>query len=200
MRFRPGSVFSILILLASATWLAGSIGGISVSAAPQDSSAMPSAASVVKTRAYVSLEPVPAGKEFQAAVVVEIARGFHMNSNKPSDQYLIPTTLTAQVPAGFKVLDTIYPAGRLEKFSFSPNKPLDVYTGSVVLRLRLSVQPDSQVGAATIPMTLRYQACNDSVCLPPVKVPVNVKFEIAAAGSAARAVHAEIFSAASPKN
>lgn len=161
---------------------------------------MPSAASVVKTRTYVSLEPVPAGKEFQAAVVVEIARGFHMNSNKPSDEYLIPTTLTAQVPAGFKVLDTIYPAGRLEKFSFSPNKPLDVYTGSVVLRLRLSAQSDAKVGGTTIPMTLRYQACNDSACLPPVKVPVNVKFEIAAAGTAARVVHSEIFSAASPKN
>src|ERR1700675_890057 len=200
MRFRPASVFSIFILLAGAGWLAGSSGAISISAAPQDFFAMPSAASVVKTRTYVSLEPVPAGKEFQAAVVVEIARGFHMNSNKPSDEYLIPTTLTAQVPAGFKVLDTIYPAGRLEKFSFSPNKPLDVYTGSVVLRLRLSAQSDAKVGGTTIPMTLRYQACNDSACLPPVKVPVNVKFEIAAAGTAARVVHSEIFSAASPKN
>jgi thiol:disulfide interchange protein DsbD len=200
MRFRLASVLSTFILLAGTAWLAGSSGAISVSAAPQDSSAIPSAASVVKTRTFVSLEPVPAGKEFQAAVVVEIARGFHMNSNKPSDQYLIPTTLTPQVPAGFKMLDTIYPAGRLEKFSFSPNKPLDVYTGSVLLRLRLSAQPDAQVGATTIPMTLRYQACNDSACLPPVKVPVNVKFEVAAAGTAARAVHSEIFSAGSPKN
>jgi thioredoxin:protein disulfide reductase len=200
MRFRLASVLSTFILLAGTAWLAGSSGAISVSAAPQDSSAIPSAASVVKTRTFVSREPVPAGKEFQVAVAVEIARGFHMNSNKPSDQYLIPTTLTAQVPAGFKVLDTIYPPGRLEKFSFSPNKPLDVYTGSVLLRLRLSAQPDAQVGATTIPMTLRYQACNDSACLPPVKVPVNVKFEVAAAGTAARAVHSEIFSAGSPKN
>jgi hypothetical protein len=46
---------------------------------PQD---LPSPAAVVKPRAYVSLEPVPRGKEFQIAVVADIAKGFHMNSPK----------------------------------------------------------------------------------------------------------------------
>src|ERR1700751_1545406 len=63
---------------------------------------MRSAASVVKPAAYVSLEPVPRGKEFEIAVVAEIARGYHVNSHKPTDPYLIPTTLTAQLPAGFQ--------------------------------------------------------------------------------------------------
>ena len=85
---------------------------------PQDASALPSPSAVVKPATYVSLQPVPRGKEFQVAVVVEIAKGFHMNSHKPSDQYLIPTTVTAQLPAGFQLRDTIYPDGRLEKFSF----------------------------------------------------------------------------------
>ena len=166
---------------------------------PQDSSALPSPAAVVKPLAYVSLAPVPRGKEFQVAVVVEIARGFHMNSHKPTDAYLIPTTLTPLVPAGLQLLDTIYPAGQLEKFSFSPNKPLDVYTGKVTLRLRLAVAADAPLGAATIPLTLRYQACNDTTCLQPVKVPVEVKFEVAAAGAKSRAVHPEIFSATAEK-
>jgi hypothetical protein len=49
-------------------------------------------------------------------------------------------------------------------------------------------------------MMLRYQACNDSACLPPVKVPVSVKFDLAAAGAKSRAVHPEIFAANSTKN
>jgi len=117
-----------------------------------------------------------------------------MNSHKPTDAYLIPTTLTAQLPAGFRLVDTLYPAGRLEKFAFSPNKPLDVYTEKVNLRLRLAAQADAPLGYATIPMTLRYQACNDSACLPPVKVPVEAKFVVAAAGAKAKAVHPELFS------
>jgi DsbC/DsbD-like thiol-disulfide interchange protein len=160
-------------------------------ASPQ--SAMVSAASIVKPQAYVSLQPVPRGKEFQVAVVAEIARGYHVNSHKPADAYLIPTTVTPQLPAGFQLVDTIYPDGKLETFAFSPDKPLDVYTGSVTLRLRITVQADATLGSTTIPFTLRYQACSESTCLPPVKVPVAVKLDVAAANVSARPLHPEIF-------
>jgi DsbC/DsbD-like thiol-disulfide interchange protein len=153
-------------------------------------------AQVVKTHAYASLEPVPRGKDFQVAVVVDINQAYHMNSHKPSDSYLIPTTLTPQLPAGFTLVDTAYPAGHDKKFPFSPDKPLNVYSGTVTLRLKLSAQSGAPLGAVTIPMTLRYQACNNSACLPPVKVPVSIEFKVAAAGTASHAAHPEIFSAA----
>src|ERR1700758_2934373 len=100
--------------------------------------ALPSPAAVVKPQTLVSPNPVPRGKAFEIAVVVEIAKGFHMNSHKPTDPYLLATTLTPRAPAGFEIVDTIYPDGQKEKFAFSPNKPLDVYTGKVTLRLKLS--------------------------------------------------------------
>lgn len=173
---------------------------VCAAASPQEASALPNPAGVVKPHAYVSLAPVPKGKQFEIAVVADIARGFHINSHHPSDAYLIPTTLAAQLPAGFQLLDTHYPAGRLEKFSFSPQKPLDVYTGSVTLQLRLLAHPNAALGATIIPVTLRFQACNDTTCLPPVNVSLRVPLEVAAAGARARAVHPEIFSAVSPKN
>jgi uncharacterized protein YcnI len=158
--------------------------------------ALPSPTAVVKPQTLVSLEPVPRGKSFEIAVVVEIAKGFHMNSHKPTDPYLIATTLTPQPPAGFDIAGTIYPEGHQEKFSFSPNKPLNVYTGKVVLRLKLTAHSDAALGATTIPITLRYQACNDTTCLQPVKIPVDAKFEVAAAGAKSRAAHADVFVAA----
>jgi uncharacterized protein YcnI len=158
--------------------------------------ALPSPAAVVKPQTLVSLEPVPRGKSFEIAVVVEIAKGFHMNSHKPTDPYLIATTLTPQVPSGFDLADTIYPEGHEEKFSFSPNKPLNVYTGKVILRLKLTERPDAALGATTIPITLRYQACSDTTCLQPVKIPVDAKFEVAAAGAKSRAAHTDVFVAA----
>jgi hypothetical protein len=160
--------------------------------------ALPSPAAVVKPQTYVSLEPVPRGKSFEVAIVIEIARGFHMNSHKPTDPYLIPTTLTPQAPAGIEIVDTIYPDGKLEKFSFSPKKPLDVYTGKVTLRLKLSAHADAALGALTIPITLRYQACNDTTCLQPVKIPVDAKITVAAAGAKSHAAHTEIFTTAAP--
>ena len=166
-------------------------------ASPQDG--LPNASAVVKPRAYVSLDPVPRGGQFQVAVVVDIARGFHMNSHKPSDVYLIPTTLTPQLPAGIQLVETIYPEGRSEKFLFSPDKPLNVYTGSVTLRMRLSADANVALGATSLPVTLRYQACNDAACLPPVRVPVQVSLHIAASGAKSHLVHPEVFST-SPAN
>jgi DsbC/DsbD-like thiol-disulfide interchange protein len=168
-------------------------------AAVQSSTDIPSPAAIVKPRAFVSLSPVPRGKEFQIALAVEIAHGYHMNSHHPTDQYLIPTTLTPKLPTGFELLDTLYPPGRVEKFSFSPDKGLDVYSGSVTLKLRLVAHNDAPIGAVTFPVTLRYQACNDTTCLPPVKVPVDVRVDIAPAGATTHAAHPEIFSSPATK-
>ncbi|HXW57624.1 MAG TPA: protein-disulfide reductase DsbD domain-containing protein [Candidatus Cybelea sp.] len=157
------------------------------------------ATSVVKPHAYVSLEPVPRGKEFDAAVVIDIARGYHMNSHKPTDPYLIPTSITPELPKGFRLVDTSYPPGQLERFPFSPDKPLDVYTGSVTLRLKFAALEEAALGAASIPMTLRYQACNDSACLPPVRVPVVVDLRVAERNAKAHTVHPDIFGTGSPR-
>jgi len=167
----------------------------SATARAQDAAPM-KPADVVKTHAYVSLDRVPRGKEFEAAVVVDIAENYHMNSHKPAEAYLIPTTLTPQLPTGIKLVDTLYPPGHLKKFPFSPDTALNVYSGSVTLRLKLAAEDGASIGAATIPMVLRYQACNNSACLPPVKVPVTAELQIAAAGASSHPAHAEVFSAA----
>ena len=180
-----------LSLATAAVTIWASAGNAFVSA----QEALPSPAAVVKPQTFVSIEPVPRGKSFEIAVVVEIAKGFHMNSHKPTDPYLIPTTLTPQLLSGFDVADTIYPDGHDEKFSFSPNKPLNVYTGKVILRVKLTAHPDAALGPTTIPITLRYQACNDTTCLQPVKIPVDAKFQVAAADAKSHAAHADIFSA-----
>jgi len=195
MQITRAIVYCALLLAC----VAGDLATNAISAAAQSSAEVPAPAAVVKPRAFVSLSPVPRGKEFQVALAVEIAHGYHMNSHHPTDKYLIPTTLTPKLPTGFELLDTIYPAGRVEKFSFSPDKGLDVYSGSVTLKLRLIAHNDAPIGAVTFPVTLRYQACNDTTCLPPVKVPVDVRVDVAAAGAAAHAAHPEIFSAAPTK-
>jgi DsbC/DsbD-like thiol-disulfide interchange protein len=130
---------------------------------------------------------------------VDIHEGYHMNSHKPRDPYLIPTTLTPQLPAGFTLADTVYPNGQLKKFPFSPDKALDVYSSSVTFHLRLAAGATAPIGTSNIPITLRFQACNNSACLPPVKVALTVPLQVAGADAKTRALHPEVFSAAPPK-
>jgi hypothetical protein len=147
---------------------------------------------VVKPTVYLSLEPVPRGRTFEIAVVGEIREGFHVNANKVLEEYLIPTTLTAQLPPGWNILETKYPGGKPLKFEFS-EKPLNVYEGTFVMRLKLTAPADAPLGAVKLPLTLRYQACNDVACLPPVKLALEAEVMVAAANAKAVPVNQRIF-------
>src|SRR5277367_6045048 len=135
MRFRRTFVFCLLSLFCGGTAFVMFWNAASNIPLPQEPPNLSNASAVVKPHIFVSLDPVPRGKEFKVAVVADIASGFHMNSHKPTDEYLIATTLKAELPAGFELIDTIYPKGKLEKFAFSPEHPLDVYSESVTLVL-----------------------------------------------------------------
>ena len=62
-----------------------------------------------------------------------------------------------------------YPKGEMHTFKFSKT-PLNVYQGTVTLRLPLTPLPNAPVGEQHIPLKLRYQACSTEVCLPPVTI------------------------------
>ena len=168
---------------------------IIVIALPSARPQIPSGREVVAPSPYVSVEPVARGSNFQLAVVLKIRPGFHVNARKPSAEYLIPTDLRATLPAGFKSTGEIaYPQGELKTFAFSKT-PLNVYQDKIVLRVPLAAQPDAPLGVQHIPLKLRYQACNNEVCLPPVTLDVDAQVTVAATSANSRPAHPELFPA-----
>jgi hypothetical protein len=172
--------------------LLGALLLVIVAALPSAPRQVPSGRDVVSTGAYASLEPVARGSSFQLAVVLKIRSGFHINSRQPSEDYLIPTDLRADIPAGFKSGETTYPKGEMRTFSFS-KKPLNVYEDKVVIRMALSALPNAPLGTQHIPLKLHYQACSNQVCLPPVTIDVDAAISVAASADAARPAHPELF-------
>ena len=167
--------------------------GASLYLAPLASAQTMSGKDVLAPTAYLSFDPVARGMAFQVAVVLKIKPGFHVNAREVSADYLIPTELRAEVPAGFKVADVIYPKGTLQTFAFSKNKQLNVYTDSVTVRLPLTVLPNAPLGAQHLAMKVRYQACSSEICLPPVTKDVEATINIVASQGSARAANAAIF-------
>lgn len=149
-------------------------------AAAQDSK-FPKASEIVKPQVSAPAEPVARGRAFSVLVSAEIRKGFHIQANKVLEDYLIPTTLEVQLPAGLKLVDTSYPKARLVKFPFNP-KEMAVYEGKVELKIKLQTDAAAPLGKLKLPLTLRYQACSDAACLPPVKLPLEATVEIAPAG------------------
>jgi len=151
---------------------------------------IPNAKDVVSSTAYTSFDPVASGKEFQIAVVLKVRDGYHINARKTTLEYLIPTELRAELPAGYKAGEVSYPSGTLKSFAFSQTEKLNVYTGTVILRLKVKAPADDPHASQHIPLKLRFQACSESVCLPPVRQDIDVSFAVAAVGKPA---HAEFF-------
>lgn len=170
---------------------------IGVSARAQDS-AYPPAAKVLQPQAYVSLQPVPRGRGFEIAVVAKISPGFHINAHMPSEDYLIPTKVTADLPPGVLLVETTYPRGVMRAFRFSKT-PLRVYEGSFTVRMKLRASGAAPLGPQKLALTVGYQACNQDACLPPTKLPVTADLEIAAVDTPAHLVHADIFSSPSSR-
>jgi thioredoxin:protein disulfide reductase len=167
---------------------------IAVNATAQDG-AYPPAASVLQPQAYVSLQPVPRGRSFEIAVVAKISPGFHINAHVPSEDYLIPTKILADLSPGVFLVETTYPRGVMRAFRFSKT-PLRVYEGSFTVLMKLRSNGSAPLGPQKIGLTVGYQACNQDACLPPTKVAVTADLEIAAVDTPAHPVHADIFSSA----
>jgi thiol:disulfide interchange protein len=87
----------------------------------------------------------------------------------------------------------VYPKGTLQTFAFSRGQKLNVYTDTVTVRLPLTVLPDAPLGPQHVAMKLKYQACSQEICLPPVTKDVEATINVAAEASAAKPANAEIF-------
>ncbi|TMA65602.1 MAG: DUF255 domain-containing protein [Deltaproteobacteria bacterium] len=106
-----------------------------------------------------------AGAEGQAVVEVTVAPGWHVNAHDPRDDFLVPTTLTLLPPDGMRAGEVVYPEPVERRLAFGGDHALRLYTGRVRFTARLEGTPAA--GAGPLRAALRYQACNDSRCLPP---------------------------------
>lgn len=107
---------------------------------------------------------------------VKLNPGYHVNSTRPADEYLIPLKLTwAAEP--FTVKAIAFPEPSLERYAFS-EKPLSVYTGGFDIVTKFHAPAQAPKGEKVITGKLRYQACSNTACYPPrtaeVKITVNL--------------------------
>jgi thiol:disulfide interchange protein DsbD len=119
------------------------------------------------------------GDDVQGVITAKVTDGWHINSATPVDEYAIATTLTFD-PATAELTGSQFPPHTLRSFSFSGDKQVAVYEGTIRIPFTAMLKP----GAAQIRGTVNYQACNDRVCLPPKKAEVVISTTPAAAAAA----------------
>ena len=128
-------------------------------------SATPTAQPQIVT-ATVEEARLAAGGAGEAVVRLDIAEGWHVNANPPSDKFYIGTEVQAEAQGGVTPGKPAYPPALTRKFEFSP-QPLAVYEGQAVVKLPLKAAADAAKGRHTFRARIRYQPCNNRECLQP---------------------------------
>jgi len=117
------------------------------------------------------------GAAVESRIPITVAAGFHVNSNTPSEDYLIPLKVTWTSLGALEGGQVKYPKPSMEKYAFS-EKPLSVFTGSFDLDVSFMVAPKAPAGPGIAAGKLRYQACNSNTCFPPKTVDIAISYQV----------------------
>ena len=148
---------------------------------------------LIQVKGLASLDKVYPGSSFELAVVVDVAPGWHINSNNPLDEFLVPSDLVFDEKEGITYGEVIYPEPILQKFSFSESE-LSTYEGKFVFGVKATLAPDFPVGDTVISSRLIYQACDDQSCLPPAEISIEIPVKVVRLSEPVNAINQEIFS------
>ncbi|HUQ32510.1 MAG TPA: protein-disulfide reductase DsbD N-terminal domain-containing protein [Pyrinomonadaceae bacterium] len=154
--------------------------------------ASPAAQANIGINGFFSSDKAQLGRTLQAAVVLDIPSGFHINSNRPLAKFLIPTSLKIEAPGGIRVGAVSYPRAVIRSFSFSPDK-LSVYEGRAVLRFNVTVPNNFQTGVTELRVRVKYQSCNDEACFPPTTRTISMPIAVVGANESSKRINGKIF-------
>ncbi len=149
--------------------------------------------SVVKVKGYASVDGVRPGDKFRVAVALEITKGYHINAHVPTLDYLIATDLKLAPVSGLRFSNVQYPNPKKYKFEFAADEELAVHEGTILLVAEVEADRSLAQGETIINGTVTVQACNDTQCLAPDDLNVEIPVKVVAAGEAVQAANSEIF-------
>lgn len=135
---------------------------------------------IVKLEAHAAKGYVQPGQALRLIITATIQEGFHINSNLPASEFLIPTALRFNEIPCFQIGPVQYPAPKLVVLPFLPRKA-SVFDGSVSFLAECTVAEGVTSGEASISGALSFQACDGKSCMMPASISFQIPFQIVAA-------------------
>lgn len=149
---------------------------------------------IISAKFLSSVQKLKAGNSYSLAVEIRIDPPYHINAQTPSEDFLIPTTLTIETPEGITLGKLSFPEAKIKKFEFSES-PLAVYEETILIFTTLSISTDVTVSEFTLKGIVGYQACDDHTCMAPADYNFEQTLALAAPEEPVTYINQEIFSA-----
>ncbi len=148
---------------------------------------------LVSIEVFTSVDTVHPGGEFKFAIKAKIAEGWHINSNKPNEDFLIPSTVELSSEAGYKITMTKFPEPKEVNLGFS-EKPVSVFEGEILIGGIINVPANIELGEYQLKIKFNYQACNDMTCMPPNSAEQNLTVTVVDESVPTTEQNSELFS------
>ena len=123
---------------------------------------------VVKIKLESSQKKAARNSLLKVALKVSIEKGWHINSNKPHEDFLISTKVVS-TDKRFPLANVEYPNAQDITLGFS-DQPVSVFEGDIVINLLINIEKELSPGSYKIPIKVEYQSCNNQTCMPPTSV------------------------------
>ena len=137
-----------------------------------------------------------AGTSIRGAISVQLEKGYHINSDAPLDESLIPTVLNLKTPQGIRPVGLVYPEAVLFE-QIGLVEPLAVFEEEFTIGFTLAISKDLTVDEYTIPVTLKYQACDENMCYMPSSLSTTLSFRVAPISEPIVPIHSILFTSLS---
>lgn len=158
---------------------------VDVEAAPKPRTIQDSS-SVVEVGAHWSRASIAPGSRSVMAITLRMQPPYHINPDKdrlPDDTRLIPTSVTlSDLPAGITAGIVQYPEPHMVQVRYTGEvESVAALEGEVTLYVPLTVASDVAPGTHVVQASVRYQSCNETVCLFPATTRVRIDVVVDAA-------------------
>jgi Thiol:disulfide interchange protein DsbD, N-terminal len=120
---------------------------------------------------------VESGKASALVLTLTVQNGYHIQAHSVRDEYLVPTTIEARGGQYIALEEQTFPHSKILRLEGSDD-PLDIYDGTVEVRLVLKVGEKIRKGRNTLIATLYYQACSMKSCLAPRTLDFVIPIEV----------------------
>ncbi|MEA3499520.1 MAG: protein-disulfide reductase DsbD [Candidatus Marinimicrobia bacterium] len=124
-------------------------------------------AKIVNLNADMKDKYIEKGKDFTILLEMNIEKGWHINSNKPLDEFVIPTEVKLKTINGIDIKTIKYPEPNIVDLESLGGKT-STFKGKTIIKINGIIDGEYRYEKVEFNIDVTYQGCNDAMCLAPI--------------------------------
>lgn len=134
-------------------------------------------AKIVKINGSLNNEFIEKGEEFTILLELNIEDGWHINSNKPLDEFVIPTKVEVQAINGIDIKTIKYPKANIVDLESLGGKT-STFEGKTPIKINGIIDGEYRYDNVEFNIDVTYQGCNNEMCLAPITKTISLIVDV----------------------